>query len=131
MNARAMVITFATALVTTSLPALAGPNDFFGGNVGGQSDSSQGSQSSVTAPPTNPPSGEYTVDEKRMQRKFKANVQDAQRLVAKAELMMRSADKKMAKKGKIMKEIGEKRIAELKANCPYPEAIANTGNKTH
>ena len=127
MNARAVVVVLATA-VTTTLPALAGPNDFFGGNVGGANESAQGAQT-LQAPPTSAPGGDYTVDEKRMQKKFKANVKDAMALIAKAEAMMKSSDTKLAKKGKIMKEIGEKRLAELRANNPFPE-IAGNGNRT-
>lgn len=129
MNARAVVVTLATALVS-SLPAFAGPNDFFGGNIGGSSETAQGGQAAVNPPPTTAPNGDYTGDEKRMQKKYKANVKDAERLIAKAEDMMKSADKKLAKKGKILKEIGEKRLADLKANNPFAE-IANSGLKTH
>lgn len=129
MNARAVVVTLATALVT-SLPAFAGPNDFFGGNIGGASDNSQGSQAAINAPPTTAPGGDYTADEKRMQKKYKANIKDAEKLIAKAEGMMKSSDKKLSKKGKILKEIGEKRLAELKTNNPFAE-IANSGLKTH
>ncbi len=34
--------------------------------------------------------------------------------------MMKSPDQKESKKGKILKEIGEKRLAELEANNPIP-----------
>jgi hypothetical protein len=129
MNVRAVVVTVATALVT-SLPAFAGPNDFFGGNIGNAGDSQQGGQTAVNAPPTTAPGGDYTADEKRMQKKYKLNVKDAERLIAKADAMTKSADKKISKKGKILKEIGEKRLADLKANNPFAE-IANSGLKTH
>ena len=133
MNARTIVVFLATAVVTT-LPAVAGPNDFFGGNIGNSSDSAQGGQAaansatSATAPNMTAPGGDYTADEKRMQKKYRANVADAQKLIAKAAEMMKSSDVKLSKKGKIMKEIGEKRLAELKQNNPFPE-IANSGKK--
>jgi hypothetical protein len=130
MNARTIVVLLATA-VTTTLPAVAGPNDFFGGNIGNSADTAQGSQAAVNnaaAPNMTAPGGDYTVDEKRMQKKYRANVADAQKLIAKAEAMMKSADVKLSKKGKIMKEIGERRLADLKANNPFPE-IANSGKK--
>jgi hypothetical protein len=130
MNARTIVVLLATAVATT-LPAVAGPNDFFGGNIGNSSDSAQGSQAAVnnaTAPNMTAPGGDYTADEKRMQKKYRANVHDAQRLIAKAEEMIKSSDHKLAKKGKIMKEIGERRLADLKSNNPFPE-IANTGKR--
>lgn len=128
MNARAVALSIAAG-ITLNLPALAGPNDFFGGNIGGTNEGSQGSAAAVnTEAPTSAPPGDYTADEKRMQKKFKANLKDAQKLIEKAEKMMKSADQKLAKKGKIMKEIGEKRLAELKANNPFPE-IAASGKK--
>lgn len=130
MNARKLVVFLTTAVVTT-LPAVAGPNDFFGGNIGNSADSAQGSQAAVnnaTAPNMTAPGGDYTVDEKRMQKKYRANVRDAQKLISKAEEMIKSSERKLQKKGQIMKEIGEKRLAELKQNNPFPE-IANTGKK--
>ncbi len=103
----------------------AGPTDFFGGSAPGG-----GSMGSATDPlgsgggPTAPPGGgEYTDDEKRMQRKYRANIHDAQELVAKGEQMMKKGkdqnNHKEATKGKIIKEIGEKRLEELKANDPF------------
>jgi hypothetical protein len=125
MNARAVALSIAAG-ITLNLPAIAGPNDFFGGKIGGNNDGSQGSAAAVnTEAPTNVPPGDYTADEKRMQKKFKANVKAAQELIAKAEKMIKSSDTKLSKKGKIMKEIGEKRLAELKANNPFPEIAAS------
>jgi hypothetical protein len=69
--------------------------------------------------------GDYTADEKRMQKKFKGNVQHAKDLIEKGESMMKSAkgntSHKDYKKGKIVKEIGEKTLTELQANNPFPE----------
>lgn len=68
---------------------------------------------------------DLTQDEKRMQKKFKANLAAAQELIAKGDKMMKDGQKRKKeheiKKGKIIKEIGEKRVAELKANSPIPE----------
>jgi hypothetical protein len=75
----------------------------------------------LTAPPAMPPAGDYTDDEKRVQRKYKGNIAHAKQLIAKGEGMMKSAPKdgKEYKKGKILKETGEKWLSELKANDPY------------
>lgn len=118
------------ALVTTglNLNAFAGANDFFGSNVGGNNESAQGS-AALSPGATNAPPGEYTGDEKRMQKKFKANVKAAKALVAKADKMMKDVDKKIATKGKILKEIGEKRLNELNANNPFPEIAGREPKK--
>jgi hypothetical protein len=44
--------------------------------------------------------------------------------------MAHSGDDKVAKKGKVLKEIGEKALAELKSNNPFPE-LAAKDQKTH
>ncbi len=78
-----------------------------------------------TAPNTNPKAmgADFTGDEKRMQKKYKANVNNAKGLIEKGTQMMESAGKNTTtavyKKGKILKEIGEKALAELKANNPF------------
>jgi hypothetical protein len=118
-----------------NLNAFAGPNDFFGSQIGGPSDTTQGSTTSPAASaadaqlPAGAPAGDYTADEKRVQKKYKDNMKSAQKLVAKGESMMRSKDEKVSKKGRILKEIGEKRIAELKANNPFPEIAAKDPKK--
>lgn len=115
-------------------PVMAGPNDFFG------------SAMPAGGLPNNPPSeisspsqfqmpgqakaaeqlnagggpGDYTDDEKRMQKKYKASISHAKGLIAKGDKMMKSPVEKDSKKGKILKEIGEKRLAELEANNPIP-----------
>jgi hypothetical protein len=111
--------------------AIAGTNDFFGSNVGSSADGSgQGSAAAPMTAPTSAPPGDYTIDEKRMQKKYKANLKDAKALVAKAEKMAKASDQKIAKKGKILKEIGEKRLAELQQNNPFPE-LAARDKKVH
>src|SRR5579883_2202704 len=99
-------------------PAWAGPNDFFGSNIGGGQESGQGAASafeskntSGVVPQTSPPAGDYSDDEKRMQKKYKSNVRSAKNLIAKGQAMMKSKNVKESKKGRILKEIGEKRLA--------------------
>lgn len=137
MNARNVALTIATLFATTLwlAPVQAGTNDFFGSNIGNSSDSAQGgatvgsaAAAGAGANQMSAPPGDYTSDEKRMQKKFRANVKDAERLIAKAEKLIKSEDQKLSKKGKILKEIGEKRLADLKANNPFPE-IATSGKK--
>lgn len=113
---------------------LAGPNDFFGSAMpAGQMADPNGNAGQFTTPgqskaadmlnQSNP--GDYTDDEKRMQKKFKASIVHARGLVAKGERMMKSPDEKESKKGRILKEIGEKRLAELEANNPNPKNVPN------
>jgi hypothetical protein len=128
-TALSMVLSSAVFAQTTSTSTTGssspGANDFFGSSVGGGS-SSDNAAGTVTsnAGPT-----DYTADEKRMQKKYKANVRSAQALIAKGERMMKSKEEKLAKKGKIFKEIGEKRLAELKANSPFPELADRPGKR--
>lgn len=131
----------ASAITLTSIaPAFAGPNDFFGGsapiNVGNAGvspgDPTAAPPGAATAaqqlgamPGGNP---EFTDDEKRMRKKYKSNIASAQRLILKAVAMVKlgekTGDQKSVKKGKILQEIGERRLAELKANSPFPELAA-------
>lgn len=125
MNVRAITVALAISVFTCAQAyGQSGANDFFGSSVGGQSDGAQGSAAAVNATAPGAPAGDYTSDEKRMQKKYRANVKDAEKLVAKAEKMIKDSDPKLAKKGRILKEIGEKRLAELKANNPFPELAA-------
>ena len=110
-----------------------GSNDFFGSSVPSSS-AGGGGGSGIERPPgvqaaeqqaLKATGGDYTTDEKRMQKKFKANLRSAQDLVSKAERMVKDGEKKkddkMIKKGKILKEVAEKRVAELKEQNPFPE----------
>ena len=110
-------------------PASAGPNDFFGSAMpAGQMSDPNGAPGQFATPGQSKAAemmngagpGDYTDDEKRMQKKFKASISHARGLIAKGERMMKSQDQKESKKGKILKEIGEKRLAELEANNPVP-----------
>ena len=69
--------------------------------------------------------GDFTDDEKRMQKKYKGKIAHAKDLIDQGDNMMKSAkgntNNKDYKKGKILKEIGEKTLAELQANNPFPE----------
>ena len=86
-----------------------------------------------TAPNTNPRAmgADFTGDEKRMQKKYKGNLNNAKNLIDKGTQMMESVGKNQNdptyKKGKILKEIGEKSLAELKANSPF--AVAGQKDK--
>lgn len=116
-------------------PALAGPNDFFGSSS--QSAVSGGSTppgvsaaaDSLGTPPTPNLPGDYTNDEKRVQKKYKEHIKIAKNLIDKGEGMMKSKDERTYKKGKVLKDIGERRLAELRANNPYPELAEKSGHK--
>src|SRR5579883_2758842 len=130
-----------SAIVLADNPAVAGSNSFFGTNAGGSSASAgsgSGTNSSsqsqdvdetnvnaglpgLTAPPAMPPAGDYTDDEKRMQKKYRGNISRAKQLIAKGEQMMKASNKdaKEYKRGKVLKETGEKWLTELKGNDPY------------
>jgi hypothetical protein len=116
-------------------------NSFFGSTpVGGTPDMGAGNPSTgaTSAPtsigagasPSGPPSGDYSVDEKRIQKKYRSNVHHAQDLIKNGESMMKSHNDKVAKKGKVLKEIGEKALADLKANNPFPD-LATKDQKIH
>lgn len=122
MKPTIQMLTAAAIALTLNAPALAGPNDSFGTSVPGQGDMSQ-------APGALGGNTEFTDDEKRMRKKYKSNISSAQKLIAKADSMIKAAEKindvKAQKKGKILKEIGEKRLAELRTNSPFLEFAAN------
>jgi hypothetical protein len=104
----------------------AGPNDFFGGSVPGAVN-----DAAANAPTA---AGDFTDDEKRMQKKYNISIRHARGLIAKAEGMMQAAEKrhdnKSFKKGKILKEIGEKQLSELEANNPFPDLKAKPKKAT-
>jgi hypothetical protein len=68
---------------------------------------------------------DFSGDEKRMHKKYKDNLNSANRLIKKGKDMMASAGKNINdpdyKKGKILKETGEKWLVQLKANNPFPQ----------
>jgi hypothetical protein len=137
---------FAFALVSAiAAPAsLAGTNDYFNtpqilpGAVGSDPDDTpngapakgsraasgvQSTPAPVNGPGTVPGAGfDNTADEKRMQRKYKSTLKRMKELISKGEAMMKSApnqNDKTYKKGKILKETGEKHLADMQANSPY------------
>ncbi|HEY9790717.1 MAG TPA: hypothetical protein V6D22_09985 [Candidatus Obscuribacterales bacterium] len=113
-------------------------NNFFGSYpTGGTPDPSAtgatpSGPTSVTgaSSPSGPPAGDFSSDEKRVQKKYRSNVHHAQDLINKGSSMMKSHDNKVAKKGKVLKEIGEKALADLKANNPFPD-LATKDQKIH
>ena len=134
-------ISLATIL-STSAPSRADNNSFFGSNAGGAASkkdnvdvdegsgnaglpglNSTGVPGSRSASPAKAPAGDYTEDEKRMQKKFKGNMNRAKELIDKGEKMMKAAGNDAAnkdyKKGKILKETGEKWLSDLKAGDPF------------
>jgi hypothetical protein len=74
-------------------------------------------------PPPAPAGGDYTVDEKRMQKKYRDNMNHCKDLIRQGEAMMKLGDVnkegKIYKKGKVLKEVGEKNLVQLKASNPY------------
>lgn len=140
---------FCTALFATAfsvgLAVYADNNSFFGANSNASassSDSSSGNNQdySKDLPEDNNPNAvlpglnettpskpnnmaDFTGDEKRMQKKYKSNLANAERLIVRGTGMMKNANTSSPtyKKGKILKEIGEKSLADLKANNPFPD----------
>jgi len=107
-------------------------NDFFGSNLPNQQLQTPSASSSATtaspssglvpAPTSNGASPvDYTSDEKRMQKKTKAMDKHIKSLIEKGDRMMKDGqakkDDKMFKKGKILKSIGERQLAERKASA--------------
>ncbi|MBX9572549.1 MAG: hypothetical protein K2X77_26880 [Candidatus Obscuribacterales bacterium] len=126
MTSKKLIILTAMAYGLASPATFAQGNDFFGSSV-------PGSGSNIERPPgvqaaeqqaLQNSHAEYTSDEKRMQKKYKANLRAAQDLITKGEKMLKDGEKKkddkMQKKGKILKEVGEKRVQELKESNPSP-----------
>ncbi len=155
MKVRCIVLNLLTFCAAINC-AYADNNSFFGTNANGSSASSGSSNSASgqdyskdlpedsnpnaglpglndttpnTQPSANAMSGDFTGDEKRMQKKYKDNINHAKGLITKGTRMMEASGNNQNdpgyKKGKIFKEIGEKDLAELKANNPFPNQKAN------
>jgi hypothetical protein len=135
MQTNKTIPTICSILTMLSLAgsAFAQGNDFFGGGA------SQPASPSGGTPIDRPPgvaaaeqqalkagTTDLTSDEKRMQRKYKANMRSAADLVAKAEKMIKDGekrnDKKTIKKGMVLKQIAEKSVNQLKENNPLPDS---------
>jgi hypothetical protein len=82
---------------------------------GAKSKSGSNGSAGATAPP-----GDYTVDEIRMQGRYNSDCNNARANIARGEKMMKSGNAKIQKKGAILKQIGEKDLARLKENNPFP-----------
>jgi len=138
------------AFATTTNCVYADNNSFFGANPGGGSGNSGSSGSNSgnnqdyshdlpedsnpnavlpglneTTPSKPNNVSDFTGDEKRMQKKYKSNIANAEHLIVRGDGMMKAAgdnvNSPVFKKGKILKEIGEKSLTDLKANSPFPD----------
>ncbi|HEY9777021.1 MAG TPA: hypothetical protein V6C81_24865 [Planktothrix sp.] len=102
----------------SSSPVQAAPS---GG--GGSAPAAPGGDSLGNAPPGAPQgNNDFSSDETRMRKKYKAMLAYYKREIAKGDNMMRnSPDQKSAdyKKGKIIKEIAEKHLADIQTNNPF------------
>ncbi len=71
-----------------------------------------------------PASGNFTTDEREKQAHFRRRVENAHKEIETGEKLMAACGKDLNKaaykKGKQMKEIGEKDLASLKENSPFP-----------
>lgn len=118
-----------------TLPAMAGPNDFFGSSgtptvgaddskspSGSAASSASGSPSEATPTPARSATSDFTADEKQMQKHYKERVKHAQELIARADKMMKDKNSKMFKRGQVLKAIAEKDLENLKSNNPIPDA---------
>jgi len=110
----------------------AGANDFFGNSLPASGGSEPVGGSAAASPGELVPPGmggananDLSGDEKRMQKKYREMLKHCQSLIARGDRMIKDGearkDEKMAKKGKVLKGIGERQFAEFKANSPLPE----------
>ena len=119
-------------IVSSSLhhTACAGPNDFFGTAVpaGSASDASAGQQTEQNPYAETPmPEGDFSEDERRMQKKFKTRVKHAKSLIEKGKKLIETGEKKNKKKlisrGKIFVDIGERELKQLAENNPLSNLL--------
>ena len=82
---------------------------------GSKSKASSSGSAGGSAPP-----GDYTTDELRMQGRYNDDCNNARAIIIRGEKMMKSGNAKAQKKGAILKQIGEKDLARLKENNPFP-----------
>lgn len=112
-------------------PAQAGPNDFFGGpGTTSTPSAAAGAEAAQNQLVDSPQPGDFTDDEKRMQKKYQEKIRHAKSLIEKGETMMKRGegkDDKAFKKGKVFKQIGERELAELQANNPFPDKDKKAG----
>lgn len=104
------------------------PGDIFNGapSMIPGTNAAEGALNQAGADPGNFKAGDFTEDEKRMQHKYRDSIKHAKSLITKGTDMMNSGKKsgndKDFKKGKILKEIGERQLGELNANNPFPSS---------
>ena len=111
----------ASLMLVSSTIAWAGPNDFFNSPGSAPTDpNAVGSPLNIN--PSAPP-GDFSSDEKHMQKKYQINLRHAHDLIQEGEDMKAKGEKrkddKMTKKGKILMEIGQKELTDLQTNNPY------------
>lgn len=87
---------------------------------GRSSSSASGGGGSGGGGGASPPPGDYTADEMRMQGRYTGDLANAKKTIEKGQRMMKSGNSKVQKKGEILKQIGEKELARLKENNPFP-----------
>lgn len=115
--------------------AFAQVNNFFGQNLptaDGATNLTPGQLNQPNSPYENTsPQGNWTDDEKRMQKKYHISMKHARSTISKGEALMKgqAPDSKEYKKGKIFKEIGEKQLADLEAANPLKK-LAQDGAAT-
>jgi hypothetical protein len=84
--------------------------------------------------PKLPQNGDFTEDEKRVQHKWQDRIASDHRLIDRGEKMMKAAHdnpkSKDFQKGKVLKSIGEKDLADMKQNSPFPSPSIEEGKKT-
>ena len=122
-----LLIAAAALAVIAGNPAYAqAPGDVFNGSpsmIPG-TNAAESALNQAGADPGNFKLGDFTDDEKRMQHKYRDSIKHAKELINKGTSMMdrgkKSNNDKEFKKGKIIKEIGERQLGELNANNPFP-----------
>jgi hypothetical protein len=117
----------ATMLVLFGLTSeVASAQGSLGGMYGGQPPGAQGVVEDEKFPGDKQglkPGVDLTKDEIRVRDKYKARIARDKDLIARGEHMMKSdPNSKDYKKGKVLKNIGEKDLAELEANNPFLKA---------
>lgn len=106
-------------------PAYAGPNDFFGTAVPAGSTAQPQESNPYASTPM--PEGDFSEDERRMQKKFKSRVKHAKKLILKGEKLIAQGEKKKKKKlisrGKIFVSIGNRELKQLAQNNPLANLL--------
>ncbi len=145
-------LAFCALMLLSQQPSYAGFGNLFGGDsqptaqAGSTDPTPPGAPGAGLQEPDNPPkalfgnkkkddepgplnaNGDFTEDEKRMQHKWNDRLANAHHLIDRGEKMMKSCgsnhNAKDYKKGKVLKEIGERDLVELKTNSPFPSTTS-------